>query len=128
MKSAFSSVCLLLTTSILLGCDGQDRFEDCYFNGEPVPEYEITVFDAVTGEKICWTEFNTREYIGDKGWEYAGICEYTFEDSDSRFAANITVIASGYESLTLNDIRKPAAYLCLLEGEQTVVEAYLSPL
>lgn len=128
MKSAFSGVCLLLTTSILFGCDGQDRFEDCYFNGEPVPEYEITVFDAVTGEAICWTEFRTPAFIGDKGWEYAGICEYEFVEGDSPSVTDITVTANGFETQTLSNIRKPTAYLCLLEGEQTVVDAYMSPL
>lgn len=121
-------VLALLSVSILFGCDGRDRFDECYFSGEPVPEYEITVFDAVTGDKICWTEFRTPAFIGDQGWDYAGICEYIFEEGDNSFATNITISAEGYEAQTLSNIRKPPAYLCLLEGEQTVVEVQLHPL
>lgn len=128
MKQRIAPLTAVVLATVLYGCDGQDRFEDCYFNGEPVPEYEITVFDAVTGGKICWTEFRTPNFVGDKGWEYVGVCEYTFEDADESSKTNITINASVYETKTLSDIRKPNIYLCLLEGEQTVVDAYLSPM
>lgn len=111
----------------LLGCGGRDRFDDCYFNGEPVPEYEISVYNAVTGEKICWTEFRSPGFVGDKGWQYQGPCEYTFENGEHSHVSNITATASGFEPGTLENVRKPADYLCILEGEQTVVDFHLVP-
>lgn len=125
-----NSITLLILTlvSVLYGCDGQDRFDECYFSGEPVPEYEITIFDTVTGDKICWTESREPEFIGDKGWQYQGPCEYTFADGSSPNATNITVSANGYEAQVIENVSKPYVYLCLLDGEQAIVEGYLSPL
>ncbi|BCD97525.1 hypothetical protein [Marinagarivorans cellulosilyticus] len=121
------SALLLLLSFGLCGCDGQDRFEDCYFNGEPVPNYEITAYNAITGEKVCWTEYRSPEYFGDKAWSYEGACEYGFEDGEHSFVSNITVTAPGFEAQTLENSPKPTDYLCVLEGEQTVVDFYLAP-
>ena len=121
-------VLFLLLGFGLAGCDGRGRFDDCYFNGEPVPDFDITVYNAVTGEKVCWTQYRPPEYIGDKGWSYEGPCEYTFEDGEDAFVSNIAVTVAAFESQILENARKPTDYLCVLEGEQTRVDFYLTPL
>jgi hypothetical protein len=121
-QCGFSTLFLLS----LLGCDGRDRFEDCFLNGNPVPQYEITAYDAVSGERVCWTEYHDVTVFGQDQWTYEGICHYTFASNGNFFTQEITVTAPDYEEQVAEIFSIPGRQ-CTLSGEQEIVNVYLTP-
>lgn len=111
----------------LAGCNGRDRFEECFGSGDPVPDYEITAYDAVSGQTLCWTAYHEPTILWETEWSYEGICEYTFEEGAEFSTTDITITAPGYEQQVVKNSPKPGPQ-CTLRGEQTIVDVYLTPI
>lgn len=83
----FKLACVPLVVMLLAGCEGAT----C--PAIAVPVYEVNVYDAVSGELIC--------YEGMGSMPASHTCEISYDYSEDGESADITVSLTGFASETL---------------------------
>ncbi|HEY7773739.1 MAG TPA: hypothetical protein VIC26_11195 [Marinagarivorans sp.] len=109
----FQLAAMPFVLSVLVGCEGGA----C--PAVAIPVYEVSVYDAVSGELICYDGLDARPDLRD--------CEITYVYTENGQAADITVSLSGYTTEVLGAIDNETGRLGCWDNPDyiTPVEVYL---